>query len=198
MIVSWNVRGCNKIAKIKEINSRLRALKPYIAILVETRIKQDKAKKLRARLEGRWNYINNYASHLNGRIWILWDPTKINIQVMNEGTQYIHCRLSRLDGSFITWITAVYALNRIEDRCRLWTHLESLQPHTGENWMLLGDFNNVLSVQDRVGGTRVHPNEFKDLVDMMDRVDLHEVDSIGEHYTWHNKHTTDPIYSRID
>ena len=42
MIIAWNVRGCNKIAKVKEIGSRLRALKIYVAILVETRVKQEK------------------------------------------------------------------------------------------------------------------------------------------------------------
>lgn len=64
--------------------------------------------------------------------------------------------------------------------------------------MLMGDFNNVLTSQDRVGGNVVHPNEYVDLADMMERAELFEVDSIGDHYTWHNKHTADPIYSRID
>ena len=32
----------------------------------------------------------------------------------------------------------------------------------------------------------------------MEHSELFEVDSIGDHYTWHNKLYVDPIYSRID
>ncbi|KAI5403341.1 hypothetical protein KIW84_050776 [Lathyrus oleraceus] len=33
---------------------------------------------------------------------------------------------------------------------------------------------------------------------MMQKVGIFEVDNVGEYYTWSNKQTDDPIYSRID
>lgn len=33
---------------------------------------------------------------------------------------------------------------------------------------------------------------------MMDRVGLFEKDTIGDHFTWSNKHSQEVIYSRID
>lgn len=42
---------------------------------------------------------------------------------------------------------------------------------------MIGDFNNVLGVDDRLGGTPIHPSET---------------------YTWFNMHKEDPICSRID
>lgn len=116
----------------------------------------------------------------------------------NGSAQFIHCGLYNVDGSFINWLTATYALNQLEERKKLWKDIENISTTLQGPWMLMGDFNNVLKAHDRIGGTMVRQNEYCNLVDMMRRAELFEVDSIGDYYTWHNKHTLDPIYSRID
>lgn len=68
MIVSWNVRGLNKVGKLKEISSRLLQLQPHICILIETRVKENKASKIRESLNMRMIYLDNYNAHPNGRI----------------------------------------------------------------------------------------------------------------------------------
>lgn len=60
------------------------------------------------------------------------------------------------------------------------------------------DFNNVSQTQDRIGGNHVTEVEFRDLVNVMGKTDLIEKHSVGDHYTWFNKHSNGPIYSRID
>lgn len=44
-------------------------------------------------------------------------------------------------------------------------------------WCLIGDFNNILQAQDRIGGTLVGENEYKDLQNMMEKTNLHEMDT---------------------
>ena len=46
MIISRNVRGLNNVGKLKEIGSRLLELRPTITILIETRVKQVKARNI--------------------------------------------------------------------------------------------------------------------------------------------------------
>lgn len=169
-----------------------------MAILVETRVKKVKSKHVRRRLGLQWSYLDNYDHHPNGRIWILWDPTQVVLKLIKGTDQYIHCGLYNLDGVFVTWLTAIYAKNHLDERRVLWHDIELLSMQIHGSWILMGDFNNVLTAQDRIGGVVVHQSEYCDLVGMMDRVGLHEVDSIGDFYTWHNKHSQDPIYSRID
>lgn len=62
----------------------------------------------------------------------------------------------------------------------------------------MGDFNNVLGIQDRIGGKYVQEYEFVDLRKMMENARLFEVESGGDKYTQFNNHTEGPIYSRID
>lgn len=68
MIISWNIRGLNKIAKIREISSHLYRLKCSIAVLIETRVKKETSGKVRDKLGGNWSYLDNFDQHLKGRI----------------------------------------------------------------------------------------------------------------------------------
>lgn len=45
--------------------------------------------------------------------------------------------------------------------------------------MVIGDFNNVLTIEDKVGGSYVHVVEFYDFEFMMDAVGLYEHDNVG-------------------
>lgn len=69
-ILIWNVRGCNKLFKQKEVKLFLQRNKVDIAILLETRVKKDKAPRIMGKMCRGWEYINNYRSAVNGRIWL--------------------------------------------------------------------------------------------------------------------------------
>ena len=73
MIISWNLRGLNNVGKLKEISSHLLKLRPTIAILIETRVKNKNAKKIRDKLKLPHNYLDNYKWYDNGRLWIEWE-----------------------------------------------------------------------------------------------------------------------------
>ena len=68
MIISCNVRGLNKGVKTKEVSSCLYSLKPKVEVIIETRVKHDKAQKIRDKLKLAVMYIDNYNDHYNGRI----------------------------------------------------------------------------------------------------------------------------------
>ena len=108
----------------------------------------------------------------------------------------MHCEVKDMQGNLSFCLTVVYAQNKLEHRRKLWHDIEQIQ-HQGP-WYIVGDFNNVLRTKDRIGGNRVTEAEYKDLQDMIIRVGLFEVESKGDYYTWFNKHSVDPIYSRIN
>lgn len=198
MIISWNVRGLNNVGKLKEIGSRLLELRPTITILIETRVKQVKARNIRNKLRLQGEFLDNYSSHSNGRIWLNWDTNKVTIKYIRETSQLLHCGVYDLTGNFLYWITAIYALNKLDQRRTLWTDIECIHGNQHGPWVLLGDFNNVLKAKDRVGGNLVTESEYEDLAKMMRNTGTFEKDSTGDYYTWSNKQTDGMIYSRID
>lgn len=84
----------------------------------------------------------------------------------------------------------------MEQRRSLWKDLYNL--NLQGPWCLVGDLNNILKSQDRIGGNIVTEAEVGDLKDMMDRKDLSEMASSGDYYTWYSKHSVGTIYSRIE
>jgi hypothetical protein len=123
MIISWNVRGLNKVGKLREISSRLLKLHPTIAIILETRVKAVKANKVRDQLKLRGKYLDNYCAHPNGRIWLIWDDNSLDVRHVKSTSQMIHCGVYDVNGDFKFWMTAMYALNQLDQRKILWQEL---------------------------------------------------------------------------
>lgn len=72
---------------------------------------------------------------------------------MDASAQHIHCRILDAQGVFQYWLTIVYAHNKLQPRSLLWKTLQAYGQR--EPWMILGDFNNVVKVRDRIGGNPV-------------------------------------------
>src|SRR3954466_15156863 len=100
MLASWNVRGLNKVGKLMEISSRLRELQPDIMMLLETRVKANKANKIREKIGLRGRYLDNYINHSNGRIWLYWNEDKYDIHLVTSTYQMLHCRVNETTGEF--------------------------------------------------------------------------------------------------
>jgi hypothetical protein len=198
MLSSWNVRGLNKSGKVKEISSRLKTTKPDIMILIETRVKVGNAKNIRDKLNLYDRYIDNYGKHDNGRIWITWNDSKVDVRLIDSTDQLIHCGIFDVMGKLLYWLTAVYGKNQNGLRKHLWRDIMNLKPSSLEPWCVMGDFNNVAYAHDRIGGRMVQEYEYADFQDMMIKSGLSEMDSVGDYFTWCNKHANEPIYSRID
>ncbi|CAK8578829.1 unnamed protein product [Lathyrus sativus] len=155
MLVSWNVRGLNKMVKTKEVSSRLRSLNPMICILLETRVKHDKADKIRCKLKLKGRFLDNYTEHENGRIWIWWNNAKIKIRKVTSSGQLIHYGVYDMNEVFQFWLTAVYGADKLDQRKRLWSDIKHIHQNQQGMWFLIGDFNNVVQTIDRRGGSMV-------------------------------------------
>lgn len=146
----------------------------------------------------KWNVIDNYVNHNNCRIWILWDETKVKVINHESSPQFIHYSIYYPNGGLKIWLTDIYALNTLDQRKKFWKDIDNIHASITGHWCLIGDYNNVLKAQDKISGSLVNENEYKDLIDMMDKTDLFEKYSISDHFTWTNNQRNDMIYSRID
>lgn len=64
-------------------------------------------------------------------------------------------------------------------------------------WCIVGDFNNILGIDDRTGGIPLHPLEYQGLKKMMGRVRLFKCQIAGEPCMWTNIYQQDIVYSKI-
>ncbi|XP_058776449.1 uncharacterized protein LOC131650760 [Vicia villosa] len=68
--------------------------------LLETRVKASNSESIRKRLGLHWDFSDNYAHHVNGRIWLAWDPHIWSIIPSEKTDQLIHSVVYTKDGDF--------------------------------------------------------------------------------------------------
>ncbi|XP_058748823.1 uncharacterized protein LOC131621801 [Vicia villosa] len=198
MMISWNVRGLDKHVRSMEVGAHLTMNKVSCVALLETRVKINNKEKSRKHLGLDWHFIDNYAHHLNGRIWLGWDHRLWHIKEIGASDQYLHCEVSNSRDDFSHFLTVIYAQNQLTNRRKLWADLQTIGISISKPWIIIGDFNNVLRSDDRIEGSEVHEFEYRDLEYLMESLGLFEHDTKGPHFTWSNKHADGLIYSRID
>ncbi|RAL37786.1 hypothetical protein DM860_000480 [Cuscuta australis] len=144
------------------------------------------------------SFINNSAHPLD-RIWVLWKPNKINITIKKWSDQWVHCLGRRLDEHKEVFITFVYGHNEAARRVDLWKDLGTIASTCDKPWCIIGDFNSVLELDDRIGGNPVTIEETSDFKNCVQTCGLEEIPSEGSKYTWSNRQGCGRrIYSKID
>lgn len=185
-LIIWNIRGCNKPFKQKELKLFLQVNKVDVAVILETRVKIGKAQKIIERICRSWSSINNYRRAENGRIWILWNPKKVQITMLEDHEQEIHCELLDTHSGKGNQLIVVYALNTSSQRKGLWEFITSRTQSNQAPLIIGGDFNAVLQVEDRFQGSTVTSADVDEFQQCFDMNDLKEVRAVGAHYTWTN------------
>ncbi|XP_074274081.1 uncharacterized protein LOC141597513 [Silene latifolia] len=192
----WNVRGLNSDNKQKDIKWFLHHNDVDLFGLLETRVKPGSLNKVTNNVCYGWDFVTNTMLHSGGRIWILWKNNKVDVEVLEMADQFIHVKIKVLltGHSFIA--TFVYAYNKIEDRVPLWNAL--LRNRVTGPWIVLGDFNNVMFSNERLGGI-VKDDEMFPFQSTVNNCDLHDMKTTGAFFTWNNKQpSATRVFSRID
>ncbi|XP_070013353.1 uncharacterized protein [Nicotiana sylvestris] len=135
---------------------------------IETRVKEHQAKKIQKKIAQGWNACCNSSFVVNERIWILW-KAHIQVQIILITDQFIHCLIEDTSTQFKTHLSVIYAQNDGHQRENLWRDLRQINIPAHEIWLLSGDFNNVLSSEDRIGSPviAVEIQGFKDVIDTL-------------------------------
>lgn len=89
-------KGLNAPAKQNEIKMCLNNSSADVIGLLETRVKEENMEKIVASNFSNWIIDHNYGSHRGGRIWVMWNPNSVDLEVVNSTPQFILCRITRL------------------------------------------------------------------------------------------------------
>lgn len=98
------------------------------------------------------------------------------------------------DTSFECEILIVYGLNIVEERKVLWNFLYIMIFFIFLFWILCGDFNFIMRVDERIGGIDVFEVEMMDFKVFININFIFEMKIFGSFYIWINRY----VCSRID
>ncbi|XP_062080485.1 uncharacterized protein LOC133785250 [Humulus lupulus] len=180
-IFSWNVRGMNKGNKQRDIRDLCRLNNIGFGALFETKVRHEKAAGIISNSFPNWDYYSS--SVISYRILLIWQSKFVQVQILDEDPQFVHCKIRVSGHKTEFFLTAVYGSNSILERKVLWDKLARLG-HLNLPWIVLGDFNAMFSYQDRNGGTPITPKEVSDAKNWLSLGQLDEIRYAGSSYTW--------------
>ncbi|KAH0724701.1 hypothetical protein KY284_000566 [Solanum tuberosum] len=76
----------------------------------------------------------------------------------------------------------------------LWTAIQQLNNNIKDPWVIMGDFNSILTQEDRPIGSQVQEAETRDFRECLNECNLSELQTGERKFTWTNGH----VFSRID
>ncbi|XP_062080777.1 uncharacterized protein LOC133785572 [Humulus lupulus] len=195
-ILSWNVRGINNKQKQKLVRHLINSQKVSLVGLLKTRVKARKLGSLYVNIFNGWCFTSNIAWHAGGRIIVAWNPLNFTVIILRCTSQLMHLLVSTVDGKNRFYVTFVYAVNDTDGRKVLWRDLQDI--NTQEAWVVMGDFNEILTREERIG-KRVKYSIATDFIDYIGNCQLEDVKYSGSFFTWSNKQQGDDrICSKID
>ncbi|XP_062079870.1 uncharacterized protein LOC133784591 [Humulus lupulus] len=197
-IMSWNVRGINNRHKQEEVKQMIFSMKVGLVGLLETKIQTQNLGSVFVNMFRGWCLSTNNAWHKGGRIMISWNPGVFTVNILQCTSQLMHLEVTTMAGKECFLVTFVYALNEEQGRISLWNDLKDIALKGSGPWIILGDFTDILSVEERIGGQQ-RPKisgAFKECVEFCQVEDVKYTCSF---FTWNNKQNMETrIYSKID
>ncbi|XP_042944683.1 uncharacterized protein LOC122278570 [Carya illinoinensis] len=95
--------------------------------------------------------------------------------------------------------TGVYGQPEASKRHKTWNLLRSIKIPSDQGWFLMGDFNEVLSVNEKVGGRARTDRQIQEFCELLDDCGLLDLGYIGNPFTWCNKREPEhSISERLD
>ncbi|XP_074315376.1 uncharacterized protein LOC141651570 [Silene latifolia] len=197
IISSWNIRGFNDPIKQLEVRGYLYQNKIEVLGLLETRVRLNNSATISKKFST-YTIINNYSHHCNGRIWVFLDIRRVTVVSAQVHDQFIHLELLNNRTNKIVFLTFVYASNDAGHRERLWDELRRLNGKV-TNWIVLGDFNIVRDMDERLGPNPPSVNDMMAFNQCLLDCTLDDLHSFGCEHTWTNKREAIArVWSRLD
>ena len=118
---------------------------------------------------------------------MLWKSNAVEITQLAKTKQEIHVvvKVRALNSSWL--LSSIYANPRLEERKLLWKNLATIAPMHKLPWLMLGDFNELLSSGDKLGGNPINPRRVQMFKECLDSCGMVDLGFHGSHFTWVNK-----------
>ncbi|XP_074306123.1 uncharacterized protein LOC141641355 [Silene latifolia] len=197
IISSWSIRGFNDPIKQGEVKGYLHLNKIEVFGLLETRVLINNFDAI-SRQFPFYSILNNYSHHYKGRIWVFLNKGLLTLLSSRVHKQLIHVELLHHVSNKTVYVTFIYGSNDGSERESLWDELRQIA-HTVSDWIILGDFNIVRAMEERIGPNPPSLTEMLAFNQCLLDTNLDDVQSFGCEHTWTNKRDVEArVWSKLD
>jgi exonuclease III len=196
-ILAWNCRGLACAPTIRSLRALIRQHRPDVLFLSETKVLSSRFWTSLSHL-GFVSWLEVPPVGLSGGLFVTW-KYGFTLNLVRLDQHHISCMVVS-DPPLCSWlISCVYAPHTAQNRSALWSNLSELGNSFNGPWLLLGDFNAILSAADKCGGRSFGSSSHLDFVNFVQTNALVDLGFVGNNFTWSNhRHGRANIRERLD
>ncbi|GKB93010.1 RNA-directed DNA polymerase, eukaryota, reverse transcriptase zinc-binding domain protein [Tanacetum coccineum] len=186
---AWNVRGLINTPNQDQVIQLLREDTYSLYGLLETHVKKKNLSRICNRLLRNWEWVSNVSSCTGGtRIIVGWDPNSVNVMVLDQSSQVLHCFVEPVNEESSLFCSFVYTAVHTVDRISLWKALHKHKLAVKDcPWVILGDFNACLDPSERSSGCSKITTAMNDFRDCVSDIEVEDIAMSGLRFTWNKK-----------
>ncbi|KAH9769616.1 reverse transcriptase domain-containing protein [Citrus sinensis] len=183
-ILSWNVRGLGSDRTFREAQEVVHEHKPQIVFFCKTKMTREQMRKRSYELY----FANCFAvsrEGLGGGLAMLWN-SEITVEIKSFSCHHIDAVVYSEKGSY--WrCTGIYGHPEAAQKQHTWKLLRRLATLSSLPWLYFGDFNEVLNLNEKLGGNEKQVNSVADFREAVRECDFIDMGFTGYPFTWSNR-----------
>ena len=193
----WNCQGVGSpltVPQLREVNN---LSSPSLIFLSETKNRKPVIDRIARRLRFE-NSVVVEAMNRAGGMAMFWSRDT-NILEVNTTAFTIVAKIEDSDSNCIWWFVGLYASCDSLIRREQWRVISRRKRLWGDRFLIAGDFNDILSNEEKWGGVVREERSFRNFKDFIDQNNLVDIGYDGQPWTWSN-HWNDEgeIRQRLD
>jgi hypothetical protein len=190
-----NCRGLGNPRTVQEIARLVRAQDPSVVFLIETWQDDGPLERLRCQLQFANKFVVK-SKNKGGGLCLLW-KNEMKLRVQSFSHSHIDAFVSENQPD--AWhLTGFYGAPETHLREESWTLLQRLNSQSALPWCCLGDFNELVRVEEKQGRLSRSENQMQRFHDALDDCGFIDLGYSGPSYTWTNNRVGDMTWERLD
>ncbi|KAL6222735.1 hypothetical protein ACLB2K_006126 [Fragaria x ananassa] len=183
-ILSWNFRGLNNDRAVEALQTLIRQKKPSFIFLSKTKVHDiDYMNNLRLKLGNR-NCEVVYSDGQSGGVALFWEDG-MDVRFLLKSNFHVDVEVYAVDGSGMRWrLTGFYGHPAAVERWRSWERLRRLAEVSSLPWIVVGDFNEIVSNTEKKGGVSRCGRQMLNFSEALYDAELIDAWFIGAPFTW--------------
>ncbi|BFG30761.1 hypothetical protein CerSpe_170350 [Prunus speciosa] len=181
-LLSWNCQGLGNPSTIQALSSLIRQQDPKLVFLSETRCNKSKLEIIKFRLGFSKMFVVP-SRGFSGGLCQLWRDD-VDLSILSYSFNHIDtvCDNFGIEGKWR--LTGFYGCPQSADRSSSWNLLSTLGQQVSLPWICFGNFNEILSVNEKRGGL-VRANRLMEAFQsVLSNCELSDLGFVGCPFTW--------------
>jgi hypothetical protein len=183
-ILSWNCRGLGNLRTVHDLCQMVKEKRPWMVFLMETKLRKEKMEVIRCKLGFSCMFVVDCVGR-SGGLALLWGDD-ISVEIQNFSHRHINGKIASPNSDIHWKFTGFYGHPDAVKRHEAWDLLRKLRRFQPIPWICIGDFNEVVGMDEKMGGSVRSENQIKNFQSVLTDCELADLGYRGPKYTWSN------------